>query len=71
MKWDIYKAKSWMLRCGMDHIENGLYAEGGELVFESKWGDGCNTQDFFIDTLKTVCLWSDDEIEDAIKEALK
>lgn len=70
MKWDIYKAKAWMLRTGMEHIEGGLYAEGGELIFESKWGEGCDSKELFMDTLSNVCCWTDDEIEDVIKEVM-
>jgi hypothetical protein len=71
MKWDIYKAKAWMLRTGMEHIEGGLFAEGGEMVYEAKWGDGCDTLQSFYDVLKDVCCWDDDLIEDAIKEAMQ
>lgn len=68
MKWDVYKAKAWMLKNGMDHIRDGLYAEGGEMVYEAKWGDGCDTPENFYDVIKDVCCWDDDMIEEVIKE---
>jgi hypothetical protein len=71
IKWDIYKAKSWMLRTGMDHIRDGLFAEGGELVFEAKWGEGCDNERKFRFTLKNICEWEDEDIEEAIREAMK
>lgn len=70
MKWDIYKAKSWMLKAGMQHIEDGLFSEGGEMVYEAKWGDGCDTIKDFKATIKRVCCWDDEIIEEAIKEML-
>jgi hypothetical protein len=66
--WDIYKAKAWMLRTGMDHIRDGLSLEGGDLIYESKWGDGCHSRKQFIQTVKSICCWDDDMIEDTIKE---
>lgn len=71
IKWDIYKAKAWMLRTGMDHIRDGLFAEGGELVFEAKWGEGCETERKFRFAIKNACQWEDEDIEEAIKEAMK
>jgi hypothetical protein len=66
--WDVYKAKRWMLQVGMDHIKDGLYAEGGELVYESKWGDGCDTEKLFRESLRQICWWDKDMIDDSIKE---
>lgn len=68
MNWDIYKAKQWMLQAGMDHIKDGLYAEGGELLYEAKYGDGADTEDNFVDTMQRVCCWDDDFIDAAIDE---
>lgn len=71
MNWKIYnifKAKDWMLKTGMDHIEANLFAEGGELIFEAKFGDGCDTIEDFKLTLKRICYWDDDTIEEAIEE---
>lgn len=68
MKWDIYKAKSWMLKCGMEHIEEGFFTEGGELVFEAKWGTGCETETYFRDTLERIVSWAEEDIDDAVKE---
>lgn len=70
MKWDIYKAKAWMLRSGMDHIKDGLYAEGGELVYEAKWGDGGDSEENFRETIKDVLCWEDEEIDDVVKEIM-
>jgi hypothetical protein len=71
MSWDIYKAKSWMLRVGMDYIEAELFAEGGELVYEAKWGFGCNSELDFRETIKDICCWDEDEIDGAVQEILK
>jgi hypothetical protein len=70
MKWDIYKAKAWMLRSGMDHIRDGLYAEGGEMVYEAKWGDACETESNFRELLTEVLCWDTDLIDDVVKEIL-
>jgi hypothetical protein len=66
--WDLHKAKRWLLQVGMDHIKDGLPHEGGELIYEAKWGDGCNTEDNFRCIMKKVCCWDEDIIDDAIKE---
>ena len=71
MNWDIYKAKNWMLAQGMNHIRAGLFTEGGEMIFESKWGDGCNTMDSFKITVKRICWWDDNAIAEAVKEVMK
>lgn len=67
MKWDIYKSKAWMLKVGMEHIRDGLFAEGGEMVYEAKWGDACDSEKAFKKCIKTVCNWDDDLITDAIR----
>lgn len=67
MNWDIDKAKAWMIKTGMDHIHDGLYAEGGELVYEAHWGDGCDSKENFFRVMSTVCCWDDDLIKEAIK----
>jgi hypothetical protein len=54
----------------MDHIRDGLYAEGGEFVYEAKWGDACENEKRFRKCIKTVCCWEDDLIDDAVKEAM-
>lgn len=71
MKWDIYKAKSWMLRVGMDHIKDGLFAEGGEMLYEAKWGDGCDTEYRFRRSLQSITHWEDEDIDDAVQEIIK
>ena len=71
IKWDIYKAKAWMLRVGMDHIKDGLFAEGGEIMYETKWGTGCDNETLFRQTLARICGWNNDDIEDAVKEVLQ
>lgn len=68
LKWDIYKAKAWMLKTGMDHIEGQLYFEGGCLIYEAKWGDGCDTEDLFREALSDICWWDEDTIDEAIAE---
>ena len=67
MDWNINKAKAWMLQTGMDHIHDGLYAEGGELVYEANWGDGCDSKDNFYRTMMEVCCWDNKLIDDAVK----
>lgn len=71
MKWDIYKAKAWTLRTGMDHIRDGLYAEGGELVYEAKWGSACETEDDFKEMIAEVLCWDIDDIQNVVKEILQ
>jgi hypothetical protein len=71
MNWDIYKAKDWLMKTGMDHIKGGLYAEGGELIYESKWGEASSNRQKFIDTLKRICFWEDEDIEEAIKDIFR
>lgn len=71
MKWDIYKAKAWLLKAGMDHLHGGLFAEGGEMIYEAKWGDACDTEEKFKQLLIDVCCWTDEDIEIAIEELLK
>lgn len=71
MKWDIYKAKAWMLRTGMDHIEGQLYFEGGALVYEAKWGDACDSKENFVAAMERICCWDDDAIDEAIAEICK
>jgi len=68
MSWDIYKAKLWFVKTGMDHIKDGLYIEGGELIFESKWDAGANSIDDFKEAIKRICWWDEDMIEDTIHE---
>ena len=71
MKWDIYKAKDWMLKCGMDHIRDGLFGEGGAMVYAAKWGDGCDTEEQFREVLNEVCWWDKDDIDDAVREVVQ
>jgi hypothetical protein len=71
MKWDIYKAKTWMLKTGFEHLEEGFYAEGGEMIFEAKWGDGCDTQKKFEETIRDVLCWEDEDIAEAVKEVMQ
>jgi hypothetical protein len=68
MKWDIYKAKAWMLQVGMDLIEGGLYAEGGAMIYESKWGNGGDSKKKFRRTIKDICWWDVEDINDAVQE---
>lgn len=68
MKWDIYKAKAWTLRNGMDHIRDGLYAEGGELVYEAKWGNACESEADFREMIAEVLCWENDMIDEVVKE---
>lgn len=68
MIWSIDKASMWMFNTGMEHIEDGLFSEGGELIYESKFGDGCFTKINFINSMKRICWWDEDSIIDVIKE---
>jgi hypothetical protein len=70
MKWDIYKAKAWAMRNGMDHIKGGLYAEGGELIYEAKWGEGCDTEASFREAIKDILCYEDEDIDDIVKEIM-
>lgn len=71
MKWDIYKAKAWALKNGMDHIKGGLFAEGGELVYEAKWGEACDTESNFRELLAEVLCWDTELIDEAVEEVCK
>ncbi len=71
MIWDIDKAKAYMFQMGMEHIESGLNEEGGELIYEAKWGDGCSSENKFATTIKRICWWENESIEKAIKEVDK
>ncbi len=66
MNWDKYKTSKWLLNIGMNHIRDGLFAEGGELVYESKFGDAPNSKEEFISAIKRICNWDDEDISDAI-----
>lgn len=68
MNWNINKAKACMFKLGMDHIKDGLFVEGGELVFESRWGDGCDTDSLFKETIKNICCWDVEDIDSFMKE---
>jgi hypothetical protein len=68
MKWDIYKAKQWMINAGMDHIRDGLSSEGGDLIYESKWGDACDSEQKFFSALKRILWWDTDEISEEIRK---
>ena len=46
------KAKKFMHQVGMDHIKDGLNAEGAALIYEANWGDGCQTKELFIKVRK-------------------
>jgi hypothetical protein len=66
--WDISKAKLWLLEAAIDHMRDGLFAEGGELFYEANWGDGYKNVNLFYGCMRSICCWSDDSIEDAIEE---
>lgn len=70
MKWDVIKAKEWMLRIGMAHCQDGLFAEGGELIYESKWGKGCNSKNNFKESLSRICWWDEELMDAAIKKLI-
>jgi len=62
--WYNQKAKKALLKLGMDHIRDGLFQEGGELVHEAKYGDGSKTFENLYNLLRRVCWWDDESIED-------
>lgn len=68
MTWNINKAKVYMFDMGLDHIRDGLFVEGAELICEAKWRQGCNSESSFYETIKRICWWTSDSINDAIKE---
>lgn len=68
MIWDIDKAKAYMFQMGMDHIKDSLNEEGGMLIYEAKWGDGCSSAVNFAATIKRICWWEDESIAGAIRE---
>jgi hypothetical protein len=70
MIWDKYKAQRWLLKVGMDHLHAGMFAEGGELIYESKTGDAFESREQFIDSIKRICCWDDDMIQESIQEFL-
>jgi len=70
MKWDKYKAANWLLKVGMDHIKDGLFSEGGELIYESKFGDAPSSIEDFKYAIKRICCWDDDFIDKSIMEIL-
>ena len=71
MSWDTYKAKKAMLELGMDHIKDGLYAEGGELIGEVKWGDACDSEEKFIETIQDILCWDLEDILEYIDNSVK
>lgn len=71
MDWDVYKAKKALLEMGMDHIKDGLYSEGGEMIFEVKWGDACNSEEEFFEAIKSICCWDDEDITEYIERVVK
>ena len=57
-----------MVTTGLGLIEDGVFfAEGGELIYEAKWGDGCINKKMFAATLYRVCGWDDDLVNESIK----
>lgn len=71
MKWSIDKAKAWMYETGMNHIRDGLFTEGGELIYEAKFSDGCHTEDAFRDAIALICGWEPDDIDEAVMSAMQ
>jgi hypothetical protein len=71
MKYNIIKAKLWMENMAMDHIKDGLFAEGGELLYEAKFGTGCNTEKLFRKSIRLICCWDELDIDNAVKEAME
>ena len=70
MNWDIYKAKAWTLKAGMDHIRDGLYSEGGELVYEAKWGEDCESEFAFRQMIRSVLCWNELLITDIVEKIM-
>jgi hypothetical protein len=69
--WDIYKAKCWLVQTGLDHIKDGLFAEGGELLYEAKWGVAYLSEKNFHKALVRICCWSHEDIDFFIKEIME
>ena len=68
MKWNVNRAKAWMLQQGFNHIEGGLPVEGAELIYQSKWGEGCLSQEQFVKTIKDNLCWDIDSIAETLTE---
>jgi hypothetical protein len=68
MTWDKYKVQRWLLRVGMNHLQSDLFAEGGELIYESKFGEAAESKDKFIAAIKRICCWDDEMIEESLEE---
>jgi hypothetical protein len=72
MKWDIYKAKAYMMRVAMDLIEDGMFAsEGGRLIHEAKFNGGCDSQHRFIEVIQQILEWDLETISEALEELKK
>lgn len=67
MNWNVDKAKEWLFNTGLDHIRDSLFAEGGELVYESKWGDAFESEKKFRSLISKVLWWEKDDINQAVK----
>lgn len=68
-KWHADRAKNYMNELANDFIEGLLFAEGGELLYEVRHGDGCNSEKNFRSVIKNVCWWDADLIDQAVVEA--
>ena len=70
--WNVIKAKKYLMRVAMDLIEDGMFAaEGGRLIHEIKFADGCQTQHRFIAVIQEILEWDYETIAESIKEVKK
>jgi len=69
--WNEKAAKKWLYLAAMDIISDGLYAEGGELIYYYKFNKKTISREYFIFIIKDVLSWDHDMIEDAIEEVRK
>lgn len=70
MKWNKAKVSTWLFNTGMKHIEDGLFAEGGELIYESKFGSASESAAEFIDKIRDICEWDYEDIHETMQKIL-
>jgi hypothetical protein len=68
--WGAEEAKEWMNKTGMEHIKDGLLIEGASLIYSANWGTGCESEDQFRQSIKTICWWDDEYIDKVLSQFL-
>jgi len=68
-EWNSKKAQRYMLKLAMDLIEDGMFAaEGGRLIHEAKFADGCETHHRFVEVIQQILEWDTHTIVEALDE---